>query len=1126
MIELSKLENPSKEYRGAPFWAWNSSLDKTRLEFQLKAFKEMGFGGCHIHARVGLEVPYLSEQFLDMVEFSLEKAKEEDMLIYLYDEDRWPSGYGSGIVTREKRFRAVHLLFTTVPYEESVVEEKIIYKANFAVGVRTNAGSLLAVYDVVLDNDGYLLEYHTIDATAKAKGTKWYAYVEENPPHTWYNGGAYVDVLNKEAIDCFINTSYEKYKERFGKEFGTWIPSIFTDEPHMIYKTNLKTPFEKEDLFMPWTWELQERCFRKYQVNLLENLPLLFWERTEESRSGEDRIEQDRIEKDRTEKNRFEENRSVDDRTVRYAYHEILAELFEEAYARNIGSWCKANKISFTGHYLYEESLFEQNRSDGDLMRMYRDMDIPGMDLLFDEVDLTTAKQLQSIVHQYAKAGAMSEEYGVTNWAFELRDYKFQSDWQAALGINKRVPHLSLMSLKGEAKRDFPASISYQAPWARQMKILEDHFARVNMLLEQGEPVVHVAVLHPIESYWLLFGPDSQTEERRKQLDEDFQNVTRWLLSNGIDFDYLDEELLPELYTEADNTFGKMRYDMIILPAIYGIRGTSVEILEKFQLNSGEVILWGNKPQFIDGQKRDGLLEGIGKVIPYTKEALLQSVEKHREVLYRKVDGSIDESFIYQLKSCGEDRILFLASISKPFDRDNPELKETTIRVKGNYQAVEYDTDRNRYVELESCASGEFTQVKCKIYEGNSLMLILRGKGNVSLSLRDWLGQNQKVERPELVLECVDISHKVICDHYVAKTYIDCADELDQAGDYTNELGEVEYCEDISDQAGKCTNELPKVEHYEGIPDKVRYYLEEANVALLDQAQYSIDDDTYMDKEEILKIDEKLRKKLGYRARSFNMAQPYSYINKEEEHQLKLRYSIETACDLEGVYLALEEIENTSLYLNGQPVDKTVTGWYIDQEIYKISLGKLHQGSNILEAIIRYRENTNLEAMYLLGEFSVHVKKDTFELAEKKEAVAFGNLVGQGLDFYGGNVRYIFDVDCPKGSIRIRIPSYRGACVGIELDGETQNQYIIQAPFEFTFTDLAKGKHEIALILYGNRYNTLSHLHDACKEDDCRSFPLLWRTEGENWIYDYQLRPMGILEKPEIEWVPVTMNKL
>lgn len=39
------------------------------------------------------------------------------------------------------------------------------------------------------------------------------------------------------------------------------------------------------------------------------------------------------------------------------------------------------------------------------------------------------------------------------------------------------------MTMKGEAKRDYPASISYQSPWAEEFSMIEDHFARLNTAL-------------------------------------------------------------------------------------------------------------------------------------------------------------------------------------------------------------------------------------------------------------------------------------------------------------------------------------------------------------------------------------------------------------------------------------------------------------------------------------------------------------------------------------------------------------------------------------------------------------------------------------------------------------------
>ena len=59
----------------------------------------------------------------------------------------------------------------------------------------------------------------------------------------------------------------------------------------------------------------------------------------------------------------------------------------------------------------------------------------------------------------------MSELYGVTNWDFDFMGHKGQGDWQAALGVVLRVHHLTWVSMKGEAKRDYPASIGYQVPW-------------------------------------------------------------------------------------------------------------------------------------------------------------------------------------------------------------------------------------------------------------------------------------------------------------------------------------------------------------------------------------------------------------------------------------------------------------------------------------------------------------------------------------------------------------------------------------------------------------------------------------------------------------------------------------
>lgn len=65
-----------------------------------------------MHVRTGLETPYLSDEFMEYIKLCSEKAIEEEMLCWLYDEDRYPSGAAGGLVTKNLRYRARHLLLS------------------------------------------------------------------------------------------------------------------------------------------------------------------------------------------------------------------------------------------------------------------------------------------------------------------------------------------------------------------------------------------------------------------------------------------------------------------------------------------------------------------------------------------------------------------------------------------------------------------------------------------------------------------------------------------------------------------------------------------------------------------------------------------------------------------------------------------------------------------------------------------------------------------------------------------------------------------------------------------------------------------------------------------------------
>ena len=389
-LDAALFRNPTAEYRATPFWAWNAKLDEKQLLRQIDQFKEMGFGGAHMHSRTGLATEYLGEEFMHMVRACAEKAKRENMLAWLYDEDRWPSGAAGGLVTRDKQYRAKHLLFTCKPYDGKPAEW---VNNSSAAGHRAENGTLLARYEVELAN-GCLAGCRKLadKEQPSGRGRVWYAYLETAVESPWYNNQTYVDTLSREAIERFVHVTHDRYAETVGDLFGSVVPAIFTDEPQFGHKQSLRNAADTTDLVMPFTTDFFQTYEKAYDQKLEDFLPELFWELP----GGKTSV-------------------------ARYRYHDHVAECFAAAFADTIGQWCAKHNIASTGHLMEEPTLQSQTAALGEAMRSYRSFQIPGIDILCDNYEYTTAKQAQSAAHQYGWPGVLSELYGVTNWDFDFR---------------------------------------------------------------------------------------------------------------------------------------------------------------------------------------------------------------------------------------------------------------------------------------------------------------------------------------------------------------------------------------------------------------------------------------------------------------------------------------------------------------------------------------------------------------------------------------------------------------------------------------------------------------------------------------------------------------------------------
>ncbi|MBC7961139.1 MAG: hypothetical protein H7X94_14865 [Vallitaleaceae bacterium] len=1010
------FENPTSEYRGTPFWAWNCEINRDILMEQIEGLKAMGFGGFHIHCRTGMATPYLGEEFMELVGACIEKAKTEEMKAWLYDEDRWPSGAAGGIVTKDPKFRAKYLLVTPVSYE--VNKEKGLTLSSSAAAVRTGNGRLLARYDINLNSDGTLLSYHKMEEGDEATGTIWYAYLETPEPSPWFNNQTYLNTLDKDAVKEFVKVTHEAYKKAVGKDFGGVIPAIFTDEPQFSHKTTLNFDRDLKDVSLPWTDDLNESYKMRYGAEILDYLPELLWE--------------------------VQEGVSVQ----RYQYHDHIAECFASAFADTIGDWCKKNAIMLTGHMMEEPTLRSQTAALGEAMRSYRGFELPGIDILCDYREYTTAKQAQSASHQYGRTGVLSELYGVTNWDFDFRNHKLQGDWQAALGVTVRVPHLSWVSMGGEAKRDYPASISSQVPWQLEYPLIEDHFARLNTALTRGKALVRIGVIHPIESYWLYFGTQEQTAAKREQMDKNFLDLTEWLLFSQMDFDFISESLFPELCEEgtAPLKVGEMQYDAIVVPGCVTLRRTTYERLKAFSKAGGKLIFMGTPPKYMDAVENSCVADLYNEAlaIPYEKYALIQSLEAERELDIRENNGKRAEGLLYQMRMDGDCRWLFICHGKKPINPDVLHPEPIRIRLKGHWVVEHYDTINGEVNPIGTSYEGDATYIHQTIYAHDSRLFKLTPGKKI-------------IEQPVLV---------------------------------------------------------PQTSEIVQFKTKIAVQLSEPNVLLLDMAEYAFDGVAFESVDEILRIDNKFREVLGYPSRMEAVAQPWVIKPERPEHQLTLRFTIESEIDIESPVLAVEDAATLKIELNGEKVAAVVTGYYVDHAIQTISLPKLKKGINFLELTIPFGRRTHTEWCYLLGDFGVRVGGCQKTLIAPVKELGFGDLTTQGLPFYGGNVCYKLPVESKGGQMTIRVPHYRGALIGVTLDGERMGT-IAFAPYGLTIENVPAGKHEIGCILFGNRVNTFGTVHNA--NDSLEWFgPNAWRHTGDEWCDEYRLKITGILKSPEI----------
>ena len=675
-MDIQQFQEPPKEYREVPFWSWNDDLDPEELRRQIALMDEGGWGGFFMHSRVGLRTSYMGRRWMACIRACVDEARERDMGAWLYDEDKWPSGFAGGLgVAPNPTHRATYLV-CKVDDRPALVAERI---ATFAA----------------CEVDGRLIDIHTNDAPDLADDAD--RVIQFYPQtmalgFTWFNDYAYAALLNPDAVRAFLDVTHEVYARSLEEDFGRTVPGVFTDEPCVLYQGHGVPQLTT----IPWTDDFPAIFRTRNGYDLLPHLPALFFN------VGE-----------------FH--------GVRYDYWRTVTERFVESYTRQVYAWCEDHNLAYTGHYMAEDSLLSQIQWIGAAMPHYAYMHIPGIDKLGRTINgragtVLTVKQLDSAVCQLGKRRALCENYGCAGQDFAHAGRKWIGDWAYVLGVNLNNPHLSLYSMRGERKRDFPQNLFYQQPWWSENRLIADYFARLSTILSQGQRVVDILVVHPIGSAWSVYRPGASNVV--DQLDRALDDLLMTLMQAQRDFHMGDEVLMePGAPAEGHVTVdgggprldvGQMAYRVVIVPPGVTLAENTARLLHEFAEAGGPVLASKPLPSMIDGRPTETpALPVTARIV--TVETLPAALDEFLPFDVRVLDRP---SIWAHHRRDGETHCYFLANTD--LDRGGV----TTVQLRGTGRLEAWDPATGAVSPLPSRQSEGITEVVLDFAPSGSHLLV------------------------------------------------------------------------------------------------------------------------------------------------------------------------------------------------------------------------------------------------------------------------------------------------------------------------------------------------------------------------------------------------------------------
>ncbi len=457
--------NPPNEFSQAPFWFWNDDLSEEELRRQMEDFQAHGVHGFVIHPRAGLpkNIGWLSERMIGLMRFVIERAAERDMWVILYDEGMYPSGSSSGqVVAQNPAYRTRGLV--CIDLDEAKPQAEVQ-----GVRIGTNGEPELAagqnlVAIVRRKSNGHRIAVVDRAAREGRSVIRGLHFIQDDPPRRAdhrevpENQPPGADILNPEAVGCFIRLVYQRYYDEFGRHFGKTVKAVFTDEPSLLARS-------AERGMVPGTTGILEPVNAFLDYDFTGHLPALWYED------------------------------EPDAALHRRNYNRALAARLEQTFYRPISAWCASHNISLTGHPMGADDIGQ--------LRYFQ---IPGQDIVWRYIEpdkpsalegeqSTQGKCASSAMIHLGRRRNLNEFCGAYGHNFTFAEMQWLANWLLVRGCNLLVPHAFYYSVRGPRIDERPPDVGPNSAWWPQYKPFARATSRLCWLNTDSRHICALAIL-------------------------------------------------------------------------------------------------------------------------------------------------------------------------------------------------------------------------------------------------------------------------------------------------------------------------------------------------------------------------------------------------------------------------------------------------------------------------------------------------------------------------------------------------------------------------------------------------------------------------------------------------------